>query len=249
MRLKIETPPASVFFAVGVFLNCIVLTSACASKVTDRTYKSPDGVFAVRLVGTFDRVYSPLARARVKVIIEKNAERFAELGDIYSADWFDIPFDQFYRRLSWTESRVFLMTGMHRGVRPDSIAVKNESGTQIKAIAIATADTVVVVDIPPDSTAVVPVGSMSGGSSVFVRVTAELANGRRLQESINLTPAMTARERNAIAITVRDRVYIGLSIKDVAKSTVSGCCGRRAESFGSSRVAHTRSSDRRWPSP
>jgi hypothetical protein len=222
MPSRIETSSRAPVFVIGTL---IVLASACAPQITERKYKSADGIFAVRLIGTFVGIHNPLARARVQVVIDKYDRTYAELGDIYSADSFDVSFDQLYTHQFWSDPRVFRMTGVPREELRDAISVTNASGISVKAIAVATADTVVLVEIPPDSTVNIPVVSMSGGSSVFVRVTAQLADGRRLQESIDLPPAMSSGQCNAIAITVRDRLYIGLSIKDRSTERFVCCCG------------------------
>jgi hypothetical protein len=199
---------------VALLMVHLVASSGCRTRQeSQRTYSSPDGVYTVHLAGYFSPLFNPLMRAWVRVAIDKNGSPFADLGEVHSADSFDAAFDQVYTSLSWTGNRVFRMTGAPRERLSDQIVVNNESGITLNAISVAAADTVVAVEIPVHTSVAIPAMSMSGGGSVTIRVNAQWANGKAFHQSVDLPVTTDHREHNVIAITVKDRLYIGSSIR------------------------------------
>ena len=135
------------------------------------TTSSPAGMYKLVLSGEKDRPSLPMVDHSVFLTVFKNEKTLLASREIYSGDWLDAGFDDWYPQHRWlTEQSVHFYRDQFRQDGPnDTITVQNNSTKKISYLKVISVDILIILELDPKSTAVFSV-SRARADSKWVSV-------------------------------------------------------------------------------
>jgi hypothetical protein len=143
------------------------------------TTSSPAGTYKLILSGDKDRPSLPMVDHSVFLTVFKNEKRLVVSREIYSSDWLDAGFVDWYPQHQWvTEQSVQFYRDQFRQDGPnDTITVQNNSTKRISYLKVVSVDILIILELAPKSFAVFSV-SRARADSKWVSVAGEFETGQ-----------------------------------------------------------------------
>jgi hypothetical protein len=148
------------------------------------TTSSPAGTYKLILFGEKDRPSVPTVDHSVFLTVFKNEKTLVVSREIYSGDWLDAGFVDWYPQHQWvTEQSLQFYRDQFRQDGPnDTITVQNNSTKKISYLKVISVDILIILELDTKSTAVFSV-SRARADSKWVSVDGQFETGQPILAS------------------------------------------------------------------
>jgi len=169
---------------IGLLCSCVMLALACRPPGgAVATYRSPDGVYAVKLTGQSTAPKAMFVEQRVYASAFKRERSVVRDWEVHFADMLDTAFDDAYLAADWIHPNVlrFRNSGINRDVAPDVIVIENHGHHGLSFVTVKAEDLFLAFDLAAGSTMrlMAPAQAAVGDLS-WVKVEGQWEGGRKL---------------------------------------------------------------------
>lgn len=157
----------------------VVAAYMLQGRKTFLTTSSPAGTYKLILSGEKDRPSLPMVDYSVFLTVFKNEKTLVISREIYSSDWLDAGFVDWYPEHQWlTEQSLQFYRNQFRQDGPnDTVTVQNNSTKKISYLKVISVDILIILELDPKSTAVFSV-SRARADSKWVSVDGQFETGQ-----------------------------------------------------------------------